>query len=177
MKQLNSKIADDILGIIPDHPVTRIMQISDGGKIIIDEDILSQKILDLAIKKEYDFLLYLLDKQSLDSYVNKFTAKGIASVKLLDIKRPRYAMGGRLYDFVYLTSYIQENLIEEFTKKVYKIIKSSGLIVILLEKNCDNNLQEWFKILEDNYFVATNTLDISKNFDIIISKKMHGWGG
>ena len=142
MKYLKSKILDDILGIIPDHPATRIMQISDSGRIITDEDILSQKILDLAIKKEYDFLLYLLEKQSLDSYINKFTIKGIASVKLLDIKRPRYAIGGRLYDFVYLTAYIEENLIEEFTQKIYKIIKGSGLIIILLERNHNNNLQE-----------------------------------
>ena len=96
MKHLNSKIVDDILSIIPNHPATRIMQISDGGEIFEDEDRLTQKILDLSIKEEYDFLLYLLEKNNLDSYNNKFNIKGISSVKLLDIKKPRYAMGGKI---------------------------------------------------------------------------------
>jgi len=177
MKHLKSKIVDDILSIIPNHPATRIIHISDAEKDFIGEDILTQKILDLSLKEEYDFLLYLLDKKDLDSYINKFKITGISSVKPLDIKRPRYAIGGRLYDFVYLTAKIQEDLIDEFIQKIYKIIKSSGLIIILLDKDINQNLQDWYSVLEDNYFVAINTIDISQNFHILVAKKMHGWGG
>ena len=83
---------------------------------------------------------------------------------------------GKLYDFVYISSYIQENLIEEFTQKIYKIIKSSGLIIVLLNKDTNQNLNDWFKVLEDNYFVAINTIDISQDFHILVAKK-NAWLG
>jgi len=38
-------------------------------------------------------------------------------------------------------------------------------------------LDRWQQVLEENYFVATNTIDMFEEYEILISKKMHGWGG
>ncbi len=33
-------------------------------------------------------------------------------------------------------------------------------------------------LLEEHYYVASNTIDdLFENYDVLISKKMHGWGG
>jgi hypothetical protein len=54
---------------------------------------------------------------------------------------------------------------------------NSGNIILFIEKNNLKDRHEWTQLLEDNYFVATNTIDdMFEYYDIVISKKMHGWG-
>jgi hypothetical protein len=66
---------------------------------------------------------------------------------------------------------------KQFTKTVYTHIKNGGNIIIFLPKNNLRVLDSWRQTLEENYFVASNTIDIFDEYEVLISKKMHGWGG
>jgi hypothetical protein len=86
-------------------------------------------------------------------------------------------MQGKQYDYLFVSNNIEGEDKNEFLKKVHKIILNSGNIILFIEKNNLKDRHEWTQLLEDNYFVATNTIDdMFEYYDIVISKKMHGWG-
>jgi hypothetical protein len=82
-----------------------------------------------------------------------------------------------MYDYLFVSSEIPDENKLSFLKKTYGVIKNAGNIIIFVPKGDGSQIHLWSQLLEDNNFVATNTLDIFSNYDVIISKKMHGWGG
>ena len=86
-------------------------------------------------------------------------------------------MQGKQYDFLFVTSTVPEANRDDFLKRTRKIILNAGNIVVFVPKNDYTQRYNWIEHLEENYYVATNTIhDLFENYDIIISKKMHGWG-
>jgi len=173
LKILENKTVDNLLEIIPNHPAMRIMQVADINQNISNENIIIDKIFEFVKKKEYDFHLNLISPN--DKYQDKYSIPKVSSVRFLDLNRASFMLQARLYDFVYISADIED--INDFTKKIYKVIKGSGIIIIFIDKSKKDKLQEWYQILEDNFFVAINTIDISNDFEILSAKKMHGWGG
>ena len=82
-----------------------------------------------------------------------------------------------MYDYLFVSSNIPDEVKLPFLKKTYAVIKNAGNIIIFVPKGDYPQIHLWGQLLEENNFVATNTLDIFSNYDVIISKKMHGWGG
>jgi len=176
LKKLNDKTIDDIVNIILPYPATRVMQISDGQSHFDDEIKLTQRLFELIQERDYDFQINLLNNNKLEEYKERFSLQGLSSVRPLHPKQPRYGMQGKFYDYLYVTADIEDAMLEEFIKKVYEVIKSGGLIIAFTDKNL-KTYDKWFNLLQDNFFVAINTIDISEDFHIVTAKKMHGWGG
>jgi hypothetical protein len=60
---------------------------------------------------------------------------------------------------------------------VHEILRNSGNILLFVPNRNVEERYRWDTLLEENYYVATNTIDdLFTEYDVIISKKMHGWG-
>ena len=173
MKILTDKIIDNLLQIIPNHPALRVMLVADINQNISNEDILIEKIFKFIQDRDYEFQLNLIRENSI--YKDKYSIPQISSVRFLDLNRNSFMLQAKLYDFVYISANIED--INDFSKKIYKVIKGSGIIIIFIDKRDRDTLYRWREELENNFFVAINTIDISDNFEILSAKKMHGWGG
>ena len=173
MKTLEDTIVDTLIQIIPNHPALRLMQVADINKNISNENMLIDKLFEFVKDKEYDFHLNLITKDN--RYNDKYKLSKVSSVRFLDLNRASFMLQARLYDFVYISADIKD--IGDFSQKIYKVIKGSGIILIFIDKSKQDKLQEWKEELENNFFVAINTIDISNDFEVLSAKKMHGWGG
>lgn len=177
MKKLTDKSIEDMVNIILPYPATRVMQISDGEEKFADEIKLTQRLFSLIQEREYDFQLNLINSDKVDVYKEQFINEGVSSsVRPLHPKQPRYGMQGKFYDYLYVTAQIEEAMQEEFVKKVYEVIKSGGLILAFINKDIES-YDRWFNLLQDNSFVAINSIDICEDFHVMSARKMHGWGG
>ncbi len=171
MKNLEPKRVEQLLSIIPQHPATRIMQISQGGLQL--SDALSSFVRD----RDYEFLLNITNDIFYEEIKDRYIETMDTKVKKLKLQQRRYVSMAKMYDFVFVTAIISDEIQEQFAKTIHGHIKNAGNIIIFLPKNDLKVLDNWRQTLEDNYFVATNTIDIFDKYEILISKKMHGWGG
>jgi hypothetical protein len=171
MKNLESKQIEQLLSIIPDHPAMRIMQISQGGTV------LSDALASFATKREYEFLLNITNDIFYEEIKDRYSDKSLCSVKKMRFEQRRYVSMARMYDYVFVTSTVSEAMQEQFSKTIHGHIKNAGNIIFFLPKNDLKVSDGWQQVLLENYFVASNTIDIFENYEILISKKMHGWGG
>ena len=87
-------------------------------------------------------------------------------------------MQGKLFDYLFVTASIEEHIQERFIQKAHAIIKNAGHILIFLPKGESTVRWQWIRDLETHNYVASNTIDdVCDAYDVIVSKKMHGWGG
>jgi len=171
MKNLEPKRVEQLLSIIPNHPATRIMQISQQGMQ------LSDALASLATEREYEFLLNITNDIFYEEIKERYPNNPECKVKKLRLNQRRYVSMAKMYDFVFVTASIPDEIQEQFAKTIHGHIKNAGNIIIFLPKNSLKILDTWRQILEENYFVASNTIDLFDEYEILISKKMHGWGG
>jgi hypothetical protein len=171
MKNLEPEAITQLLNIIPDHPATRIMHFSEGGEP------LCRAIKELCITREYEYQLNILKSDFQERAQEIFAEKGVCSTKLIKWEQRRYATMARLYDFLFITATVPDEQREMFIKNVFPHIKSAGNIILFLPKEKPHITEAWWRVLEDNLFVAMNTIDIFEHYEILIAKKMHGWGG
>ncbi len=82
-------------------------------------------------------------------------------------------------DFWYLvTPIIPDRGTEDiFLNGIHSHFRNAGNIIFLIERDRDDKRYRLYDLLEKNYFVATNSIDIFRDYEVVISKKMHGWGG
>jgi len=175
MTQLGKKDISQLLSIINIHPKIRIMHFSQNQLN------LNQEILKLSKENDYEFQLNSTTEEDYNLSIEEFSQSSHINILNFNLKRPRYNIQAKQYDYLFVSSKIQDEDILSFLKKSHSIIKNAGLILIFIPKIDDeqdyDTIYRWTSLLEDSYFVATNSIDISKYFDVIISKKMHGWGG
>ena len=84
-------------------------------------------------------------------------------------------MHGKFYDYLFVQMKMDDK--ETLLTKFHKIIKNAGLILIFVKSDNLSEIYEFERLLEENYYVATSKIEIDSNYTLIISKKMHGWGG
>ena len=172
MKQIEIPALKQLLGIIPDHPSVRIGHVCDSGEEM------QRTIADFCEKRGYEYRINAVDKAyaaSLEAHVG-----ALPHVKLsyFVLKRPNYVIQGKLYDFVFVTAEIDEAQRAAFLQKMHPAVKNGGNIIFLLPKGDRALRDEWSRLLEEYYYVATNTIDdLFAHYDVLISRKMHGWGG
>jgi hypothetical protein len=159
----------ELLSIIPDHPATRILHITKNEIEFIET------IKKFAEKRDYEYLGNVLDKHFLKSLEN-LKSKNV-TFKHMDFKQRRYVNMAKLYDFVFVTTEVPDRYLDEFLNKIHSHIRNAGNIIMLISKDRDDKKYRLYELLEKNYFVATNSLDVFRNYEAVISKKMHGWGG
>jgi hypothetical protein len=170
MKNLESKRIEQLLSIIPEHPALRIMHISQSGTQ------LSDALATLVKQREYEFLLNITNDIFYEEINSRYSDES-SSVKKMKFEQRRYVSMAKTYDYIFVTSDVPVEMQEQFAKTIHGHIKNAGNIILFLEKNNLKVLDSWRQILEENYYVATNTIDLFKEYEIVISKKMHGWGG
>jgi hypothetical protein len=171
MKQLEEKQIDQLLGIINLYPSIRIMHFSDGSHL------LTKKISQLCEEHNYEYQLNCTNDVCYEKATIKYADANHIKIKQIDLAQPRYAIQAKMYDYLFITSTIPDEEKLSFLKKCYGVIKNAGLILIFVPRGDLRQKDIWTELLQENYFVATNTLELFSQYDVIISKKMHGWGG
>jgi len=172
MKPIEEEKLKQLLQIIPDYPMIRIVHFADSGKTM------PRTIGEFIEKKGYEYQINCLDTDYFETLQKTFdTQEGIKPVKFT-LSRPRYMVQGKVFEYVFVTAAVEESIREDFLKRVHPIMKNAGNIIIFLPKKDHIQRYEWMRLLEENYYVATNTIDdLFEHYDLLISKKMHGWGG
>ena len=172
MKKLQANEIEQLLEIISKHPRLRIAHFSDGGEVFINT--LNQ----LSVEQGYEYQLHVLDEQLHQEVKANLPINEISNIKRIKWEQNRYASPALQYDLLFVTASIPNDYKEAFSKKIYSHIKSAGEIILFLEKNDRINSDEWRIFLEEYLFVAINIeCNIFENYDILIARKMHGWGG
>ena len=171
MKQIEQDKLQKLLQIVGPYPSTSVVHFSDG------ELELSEAIYGYCHARAYDYQLNATEKGFCESAQRRF--EGREGIRVIDfsLKRPKYLIQGKTYEFLFVTMEIPEEQRGEFLAKAHEIIRNSGNILLFVPRENDKERWKWEKLLEENYFVATNTIDdLFGHYDLIISKKMHGWG-
>ncbi len=170
MKSLEKKAIEQLLSIVPNYPATRLLEINDGGEE------LSLELKRFAKEREFEYLLNIVDDEFYNRAKEIYSDGNFCIVHKMKFEQRRYVNMAKQFDFAFITASIPLEIREEFLKKVHSHIKNSGNIILFLPKD-DLKLKElWWQSLEDTLFVAINNIDMFKNYEIIIAKKMHGWG-
>jgi hypothetical protein len=127
-------------------------------------------------KRDYEFLLNVTDDIFYEEVKDRYEDES-TTVKKMKFEQRRYVSMAKQYDYIFVSATVPENLQEQFAKTIHSHIKNAGNIILFLPKNDLMILDSWQRTFVENYFVATNNIDIFENYEILISKKMHGWGG
>lgn len=171
MKTIEKESLAQLLDIIPDKPAQRLLHLCTDGDTLSD-------MLSTYIKQEnYEYQLLCAEANAFDEMQNKYKELSHVSVMKFPLKRPRYVIQGRDYEFVFVTMSIEASERSGFLKKIYELIKHAGNILIFIPKNDYEQEDHWLSLLEEHLYVATSKIDnMFEHYDVLISRRMHGWG-
>ncbi len=172
MKSLEKESIEQLLEIVPEHPVIRLLHFADSGEEM------PESLADFTARKGYEYQINCLDETFFASMQHRFAdSESVRPVKFT-LQRPRYMIQGKMFDYVFVTAPVAQEMREVFLQRVHPIMKNGGNILLFVAKDNREERWEWTGLLEANYYVATNTIDnLFAHYDVVISKKMHGWGG
>jgi len=171
MKNLEKEQLETLLQIIGTNPSLRIAHFTQG------EDGLIEALHDYCEAKGYEYQLNCTEEGSVEMLSQKYKEERQTQVRLLPLARNSYMKQAKQYDFIFVTSEVEESLREDFIKRVHKIILNAGNLILFIDKENREERYQWVALLEENDYVATSTIDdLFEHYDVVISKKMHGWG-
>lgn len=162
---------EQLLQILQSKPGQRIVHFSDTPHI------LSKSLVSFCELHESHYYLYCanetLYKKSIDKYKNQ-THIHILNFKLA---RPRYLMQAIEFDYLISTLDFDTEDKTTFLEKCYPIIRTGGNIIIIIPNSSYAVRDEWRDTLTEKYYVSSSIIeDIFDDYDVIVSKRMHGWG-
>jgi len=171
MKYLEPDKVEQLLQFIENKPAQRIVHFADSPSILIEH-------LDTHCKKnENEYFLHCCEESFYTNSLKKYANHSYMHVLKFTPERPKYMIQGIEYD--YLIATLNFNTVDKkaFLQKCYPIIKTGGNILLIVPNSNYSERDTWSEILEEQYYVSTNIIDdLFEHFDIIISKRMHGWG-
>jgi len=171
MKNLEKDKLETLLQIIGTNPSLQIAHFTQG------EDTLTEALHDYCQREEYFYQLNCTDADLVEMLSEKYKEDRETQVRALPLERNSYMKQAKQYDFVFVTSEVDESLRDDFLKRVHRIILNAGNLILFMDKENRGEKYQWIALLEENNYVATSTIDdLFEYYDIIISKKMHGWG-
>ncbi len=171
MKNLEKNKLETLLQIMGSNPSLRISHFTDNGTQLVEA------IHNYCLPKEYQYQVNCIEHDFYNTLVKEYENAKLTKVKEFPLQRRSYMTQGKQYDFMFVSANIDLSSRDDFLKKAHGIILNAGNIIIFVEKNNYDERYKWVELLEETYFVATNTIDdLFENYDIVISKKMHGWG-
>ena len=171
MKHIELDKLQKLLEIVGPYPSTSVVHFSDENLE------LSETIYDFCHAKSYHYQINATEKTFYERVQKRFEGK--EGIRIIDfsLKRPKYLIQGKSYEFLFVTIDLPEAQRGDFLRKSHEIIRNSGNILLFVPHGDTQERHQWEKLLEENYYVATNTIDdLFEAYDVIISKKMHGWG-
>ena len=160
-----------LLDTIQPSPMLSIAHFSDGAEII------SEVLSDYCLQHEYEYLLNCTDRHFYENAKLQYGMDEWVKIKSFDLDRASYMTHGRFFDYLFVTCGVADEMREHLIQKSHKVIKNAGYIVIFVAKESDSLRETWIELLDMHNFVATSTIDLFEDYNVIISKKMHGWGG
>jgi len=171
MKNLEKDKLETLLQIIGTNPSLQIAHFTQG------EDTLIEALHDYCKTEGYHYQLNCINHGSFETLHEKYKEDTITKVRALPLERNSYMIQAKQYDFVFITSDVNETLRDDFLKRIHKIILNAGNLILFIDKENKVERYQWVALLEENNYVATSTIDdLFEHYDIVISKKMHGWG-
>jgi len=171
MKNLEKDKLETLLEIIGTNPSLRIAHFTQG------EDGLTEALYDYCEAEGYEYQINCTDNSSTEMLSKKYKESSKTEVRALPLERNSYMKQAKQYDFVFITTEVDESLRDEFLKRVHRIILNAGNLILFIDKENRGEKYQWVALLEEHNYVATSTIDdLFEHYEIIISKKMHGWG-
>ncbi len=171
MKNLEKDQLQSLLDIIGSNPSHQIVHFTDSG------DTFTEMLSAYCQQREYLYQINCTEKSFYEKMLEKFKDIETTAIFNFPLQRRSYMIQAREYNFLFLTTDIDEEIRGDFLKKAHKIIRSAGSIIIFLPKNNYALRDAWLADLEEHSYVSTSNIDdLFENYDIILSRKMHGWG-
>jgi len=171
MKNLEPEAVDQLLQIIQEKPGQRLIHFSEGSHLI------TKKLSALAQRYESIYTLNCCEPVCYEKAVTKYGDLPHMHIVHFNLARPRYKIQGIEYDYLISTLDFKERDKKAFLAKCYPIIRTAGNIIIIIPNSSYAERDEWLAILEEQYYTSTNIMDdIFESYDVIVSKRMHGWG-
>jgi len=170
MKNLKKEQLKTLLSIIKENPSLDIAHFTDQDNLLVE------LLNEFCTKKSYGYQLNLLDSTIEELMKQKYSSDS-TKVRTFHLQRKSYLIQAKQYDFVFVTANIELDIESNFLKRLHQIIRNSGNLIIFIKKEDYRLRYRWIELLEEYNYVATNTIDnLCNDYDIVITKKMHGWG-
>ncbi|WP_201353191.1 hypothetical protein [Hydrogenimonas urashimensis] len=169
MQRLNPQRCALLTQVISSHyPNQQILHLTDGCND------LHRTLYDFTKTKNFEY-----DLRTVGCEIGDLDASCHAGFRLepLDLSARRFNRHAKLYEniFVTLSAQTLERDIQTVLKKFFRVMKNAGVLTLMIER--DSPLLERIdRELEECYFVAISHIDIFDDYDVVTSRKMHGWG-
>ncbi len=171
MKTIETDAIETLLNIIGDVPEYQIVHFLDK------EERLSEMLHAYCLQHNYLYQINCVNTATFTHLKEKYQHSPKTVVIQMPLERRSYKIQAREYQFMFVSLFIEESLRESFLEKAHAVIRSGGNIIILIEKKDYYQRDSWTALLEEKLYVSTSVMDdISEYYDVIISKRMHGWG-
>jgi len=171
MKTLDPKQVKQLLGIIQSKPGQRIVHFSEK------EYGLSTVFHQFSQENDNNYYLYCTEKAFYEIAKETYQDESHIRVVNFNTQRPRYMIQGIEYDYLIVNIDFEQEDKAVFLGKCYPIIRTGGNIILLIPNASSQICDEWQSVLEEKYYVSVNIIDnIFDDFDVIVARRMHGWG-
>ncbi len=171
MKNLEKDKLEILLDIIGTTPAYQVAHFTEGGDELIDS------LNNYCTREEFYFQINCTNSDFYEKIREKYQSYTTTKVMNFPLQRRAYKIQAREYNFVFVSSTIDKETRSDFLKKSHKIIRSAGSIIIFIAKKDYDERDNWVELLEENLYVSTSVIDdLFENYDVIVSRKMHGWG-
>ena len=171
MKTLEEENIKQLLQIIQDKPGQRIVHFSDGSHL------LTKHLSDFCKTHESDYYLNCTKEVFYDKSMTKYAGQTHIKISNFKLARPRYKMQAIEYDYLIATLDFTQEDKTVFLEKCYPIIRTGGNIIILIPNSSYTERDDWRDTLGEQYYVSINIIDdLFEHYDVIVAKRMHGWG-
>lgn len=171
MKTLDPKQVTELLEIIQSKPGQRIVHFSHT------ENELTPILHQVSQENDSSYYLYCTEKTFYDRSKEAYKDASHIRVVNFNTARPRYLIQGIEYDYLIATLDFREEDKATFLEKCYPIIRTGGNIIFLVPNTNTQMRDAWQRVLEEQYYVSVNIIDnIFDDFDVIVARRMHGWG-
>ena len=171
MKTLKKENIEQLLKIIQNKPGQRIVHFTSHTHPLIEP------LKKLCEVYESHYHLYCTEETYYKECLAQYKEHPLIHVTNFKLRRPRYLMQGIEFDYLFTTLDYTKESKKEFLEKCYPIIRTGGNILIIIPNSNYPERDEWRDILEEQYYVSVTIIDdMFINHDVIVAKRMHGWG-
>ena len=171
MKNLEKDQLEILLEIIGSTPGHLIAHMSEGGEMLVE------MLHDYCLDKAYKYQLNCIDMDFYETMKEKYQEEPNTGVLKFALDRRVYKIQAREYHFLFVSCDVPVEDRASFLEKSHAIIRTAGHIVIFIAKNNYDERDSWTEMLEEKLYVSTSIMDdLFESYDVVISKRMHGWG-
>lgn len=171
MKSLEQTQVEQLMQILQSKPGQRIVQFADTDNILINN------VHHLCQTNDTKYYLYCTQVPFFDSIKSNYADASHIQVVNFNLRRPRYLMQAIEFDYLISTLDFENENKTEFLEKCYPIVRTGGNIILIIPNASYAERDEWQEVLEEQYYVSVNIMDdMFEDYDVIVAKRMHGWG-